>query len=59
MLDVPVYIINLDADKDRLVLMDQQLKALAIGYKRFPAINGTDLPDWLKPYFLVHVSSYT
>lgn len=52
MLDVPVYIINLDADKDRLVLMDQQLKALAIGYKRFPAINGTDLPDWLKPYFL-------
>lgn len=50
--NIPVYLINLDTDKDRLEFMDGQLKALNINYERFPAIYGTQLPGWLKPYFL-------
>lgn len=52
MKDIPVYLINLDTDKDRLEFMDDQLSDLCISYERFPAIRGTQLPDWLKPYFL-------
>lgn len=49
---IPVYLINLDTDKDRLEFMAEQLEALGIDFERFPAIRGTDLPEWLKPYFL-------
>jgi glycosyl transferase family 25 len=51
MKNIPVYLINLDADRDRLEFMDSQFKELGIAYERFPAIRGKDLPHWLSPYF--------
>lgn len=50
--NIPIYLINLDTDKDRLEFMDEQFKALDISYERFPAIRGTQMSEWLKPYFL-------
>lgn len=50
--NIPVYLINLDTDEDRLEFMDDQLNALSMNYERFPAVRGTAMPDWLKPYFL-------
>jgi glycosyl transferase family 25 len=51
MKNIPVYLINLDTDKDRLEFMDSQFKELGIAYERFPAIRGKALPHWLAPYF--------
>jgi glycosyl transferase family 25 len=51
MKNIQVYLINLDADRDRLEFMDNQFKELGIAYERFPAIRGKDLPHWLAPYF--------
>jgi glycosyl transferase family 25 len=51
MKNIPVYLINLDADKDRLEFMDSQFKDLGIAYERFSAIRGNALPHWLSPYF--------
>lgn len=49
---VPVYLINLDKDTERLQLMTAQLDSLGLSFERVPAILGTDMPDWLRPYFL-------
>ena len=46
-----VYLINLDADTERLDFVDNQLRIMNIAYERFSAIRGDDLPDWLIPYF--------
>lgn len=38
-----VFLINLDKNTERLVLIDSQLKRLGIDYERFPAIYGKSL----------------
>ncbi len=52
MFKIPVYLINLDRDTQRLAFVDGQLKELGIAYTRFAAFLGTDIPDWLRPFFL-------
>lgn len=49
---IPIYLINLDSDQVRLEFMDRQLQSIGLAYERFPAIPGTALPGWIKPYFL-------
>jgi glycosyl transferase family 25 len=49
---VPTYLINLDRDVERLQNMAEQLHSLGMSFDRVPAILGTDMPDWLRPYFL-------
>lgn len=51
MLGIPVYLINLDTDVERLEFVDAQLRDLKMDYERFPAVRGSDLPEWLVPYF--------
>lgn len=51
MTNIPVYLINLDTDKERFGYVDAQLRVLGIAYKRFSAVRGLDLPSWLVPYF--------
>jgi 23S rRNA (guanosine2251-2'-O)-methyltransferase len=48
---IPVYLINLDTDEDRLAFVGAQLRELNIEYNRFSAIRGANLPEWLVPYF--------
>ena len=38
-----IYLINLDKDKDRLAIIDLQLKKLGINYERFSAIYAKDI----------------
>lgn len=47
-----IYLINLDRDTERLAFVARQLTALGIDFERVPAICGTAMPEWLKPYFL-------
>lgn len=47
-----IFLINLDKDRDRLDRMRELLGALSIPYERIPAVYGTAMPTWLKPYFL-------
>lgn len=49
---LPIYVINLDRDTERLAFVSDQLKALNLPYTRVPAIYGADMPEWLRPYFL-------
>lgn len=49
---VPIYLINLDQDTERLKHMTEHLHGLGLNFERVPAILGTDMPDWLRPYFL-------
>ena len=39
-----IYLINLDKDKDRLAIIDSQLRTLGISYERFSAIYAKDIP---------------
>jgi len=48
---LPVFVINLDRNTERLAHMVRQCSELNIAFERFPGVNGTDLPDALKPYF--------
>lgn len=41
----PVYIINLDANAERMAAVDQQLSAAGIGYTRVDAVNGWELTE--------------
>ncbi|MBX2806313.1 MAG: glycosyltransferase family 25 protein, partial [Hyphomicrobiales bacterium] len=51
MINIPIYLINLDKDSDRLEFMDNQFRELGSSYERFAAIRGTQLPEALAPYF--------
>lgn len=46
-----VIVINLDRDTERHVFMRAQLERLRIGYERFSALRGDDLPETLAAYF--------
>lgn len=42
----PLYVINLDRDKDRLELLRRNFEALGLSFERVPAVMGKDLHDW-------------
>lgn len=47
-----IYLINLDKDTSRLRAMSQQLAELCLPFERIEAVSGTNMPSWLRPYFL-------
>lgn len=47
-----VFLINLDRDPDRLAHMLGECRRAGLEATRVPAILGTAMPDWAKPYFL-------
>jgi glycosyl transferase, family 25 len=47
-----IFLINLDRDAERLAFMTGQLTTLGLPFERVPAVHGTDMPDWLRPYLL-------
>ena len=49
---VPVFLINLDRDAERLQAMTQELGRIELAFQRVPAIYGTQVPDYLRRYFL-------
>lgn len=48
---LPIIVINLDRDADRLAHMQVQLARLALPFERFPALRGDALPTDLARYF--------
>ncbi|MXW90758.1 MAG: glycosyltransferase family 25 protein, partial [Rhodospirillaceae bacterium] len=44
-MSLPVYVINLDRDVERLINIRASLQQLGIPFTRFPAFLGTDIPD--------------
>ena len=43
-----VIVINLDRDTERLAFMREQFERLRIGYERFAALRGDDLPEAMR-----------
>lgn len=41
---MPVYVVNLDCDAERMQSMADQLDRLGLGFTRVPAVSGRDLP---------------
>ena len=52
MAPLPIFLINLERDKDRLAHMTAQLAAAGLPFERIPAILGTALPGPLADYLL-------
>jgi glycosyl transferase family 25 len=50
-LPAPILIINLDRSTDRLAQMRAQTDGLGLSFERFPAVDGTNIPTDLAPYF--------
>jgi GR25 family glycosyltransferase involved in LPS biosynthesis len=48
---VPAIVINLDRSSDRLEHMAAQFARAGMSFKRFPAVDGTALPEGVRPYF--------
>src|ERR1700682_2069252 len=46
------FLINLDRSKDRLAYMQGQFARAGLEFERVSAVDGTDLPDALKAYFV-------
>ena len=51
MSQIPIYIINLDEDRDRLDAITRQLDDQGLAFTRFPAFRGTNIPERWKPQF--------
>lgn len=50
---IPTYLINLDRSKDRLEIINAELKKLTIPYTRIPAVDGNNLKDTAPAHFEV------
>jgi glycosyl transferase family 25 len=48
---LPVFLINLERSADRLARMTAEFQRVGVGFERFPAVNGTDLPAGHASYF--------
>jgi len=48
---VPILLINLDRSANRLARMRREFARGGVAFERFPAVDGTNLPDSLKHYF--------
>ncbi len=42
----PLYVINLDRDKERMEALAERLRSGGFGYVRVPAVLGKEVPDW-------------
>ena len=47
----PIYVINLDKDRDRLNAITRQLDDQNLAFTRFPAFRGTNIPQRWQPQF--------
>jgi glycosyl transferase family 25 len=48
---IPIFVINLDRDPDRLVDMRREFSRVGLSFERISGILGTDLPPNLRPFF--------
>jgi glycosyl transferase, family 25 len=48
---LPMFVVNLDRSPERLALMTQRCQEIGISFERFPAVDGTDIPEALRRYF--------
>lgn len=48
---IPIFVINLNRDPDRLACMLREFERVGLTFERLPGIYGTDLPPALYPYF--------
>ena len=51
MSQIPIYVINLDEDRDRLNAITRQLDDQGLAFTRFPAFRGANIPEQWKPQF--------
>ncbi len=51
MSQIPIYVINLDEDRDRLDSITRQLDDQGLAFTRFPAFRGVNIPERWKPQF--------
>jgi GR25 family glycosyltransferase involved in LPS biosynthesis len=49
--NVPAIVINLDRSSDRLAYMAAEFARVGMSFDRFPAVDGTALPESVKSYF--------
>jgi glycosyl transferase family 25 len=50
-MSIPAFLINLDRSQDRLRYMQAQADRIGLQVERFPAINGSAVPDHLRSQF--------
>lgn len=50
-MSLPIIVINLDRDVERMAHMQAQLDRLSLAYERFPALRGDNVPSELARYF--------
>jgi glycosyl transferase family 25 len=48
---IPILVINLDRDRDRLEYMRNQFDRIGMSFERLPAVHGVNLPPVLRPFF--------
>ena len=48
---LPIYVINLDEDVERMAAMKRQLDKLGLPFVRFPGFRGAEITDRWKPQF--------
>ncbi|CAA2140073.1 hypothetical protein HYPP_01759 [Hyphomicrobium sp. ghe19] len=48
---IPIFLINLDRSKDRLAYMRRQAAELGLQMERLPAVEGRNVPEWLRSEF--------
>ncbi|MEQ1754249.1 MAG: glycosyltransferase family 25 protein [Micropepsaceae bacterium] len=51
-MSIPIHVINLRKDEERLSHVSQQLERLGLAFERVEAVHGLNLLEWLRPYFL-------
>lgn len=51
MSQIPIYVINLDEDRDRLEAITRQLDDQGLAFTRFPAFRGANIPERWQPQF--------
>jgi glycosyl transferase family 25 len=49
--DPHVFLINLDRSRNRLQHMAKQASSLGLAFERIPAVEGANVPDWLRSEF--------
>jgi len=51
MTPITIFLINLDRSKERLAFMEQQAEKAGFQFERIPAVEGKNVPEWLKSEF--------
>ena len=53
-MNIPIYVINLDQDTDRLTSITRRLNHLKLPFQRFSAYRGKNIPDYLQSEFFLN-----